>query len=53
MHHSVTGNVVEWCLPEDINLEGVEFKAMASGSHTLVKDFVYDFSQHLKHTSFK
>jgi len=37
----LTGNVVEWWLPEDIDLEGVEFKAMASGSHTLKTDFVY------------
>jgi len=28
-------------MPEDIDLEGVEFKAMASGSHTLKTDFVY------------
>ncbi|CAH1778688.1 unnamed protein product [Owenia fusiformis] len=35
------GNVVEWCLPEDANLEGVEFKAMSSGSHTQMSDFVY------------
>jgi len=37
----VTGNVIEWRMPEDIDLEGVEFKAMASGSHTLKTDFVY------------
>ena len=34
------GNVIEWCMPEDVDLDGVEFKAMASGSHTLSKDFV-------------
>jgi len=37
----LTGNVVEWRLPEDIDLDGVEFKAIASGSHTLKTDFVY------------
>jgi len=37
----LTGNVIEWRLPEDVDLEGVEFKAMASGSHTLKTDFVY------------
>lgn len=37
----LTGNVIEWRIPEDIDLEGVEFKAMASGSHTLRTDFVY------------
>ena len=31
---------MEWCVPEDMELDGVEFKAMASGSHTLTKDFV-------------
>ncbi|KAK7114733.1 DENN domain-containing protein 11-like [Littorina saxatilis] len=36
-----SGNMVEWCLPEDIDLDGVEFKAMPSGSHTLDRDFVY------------
>jgi len=35
-----TGNMIEWCMPEDYDLDGVEFKAMVSGSHTLVKDFV-------------
>ena len=34
------GNVIEWKLPEDIDLDGVEFKAMTSGSHTLKTDFV-------------
>ncbi len=34
------GNVVEWRLPEDIDLDGIEFKAMASGSHKLRNDFV-------------
>jgi len=37
----LAGNVIEWCIPEDIDLEGIEFKAMASGSHTLKTDFVY------------
>ncbi|GAB1609332.1 DENN domain-containing protein 11 [Argonauta hians] len=36
-----SGNMVEWCLPEDTDLDGVEFKAMVSGSHTLMRDFVY------------
>ncbi|XP_077983342.1 DENN domain-containing protein 11-like [Glandiceps talaboti] len=36
-----SGNVVEWCQPEDVDLEGVEFKAMASGSHTIDSDFIY------------
>ncbi|XP_072013324.1 DENN domain-containing protein 11-like [Amphiura filiformis] len=35
------GNIIEWCQPEDVNLEGVEFKAMASGAHTVVSDFIY------------
>ncbi|KAI8759431.1 DENN domain-containing protein 11-like [Biomphalaria glabrata] len=36
-----SGNIVEWCIPEDTELDGVEFKAMPSGSHTLFSDFVY------------
>uniref|UniRef100_A0A8C2UID0 DENN domain containing 11 n=1 Tax=Chinchilla lanigera TaxID=34839 RepID=A0A8C2UID0_CHILA len=37
----VQGNMVEWCLPQDIDLEGVEFKSMASGSHKIQSDFIY------------
>ena len=33
--------MVEWCLPHDINLDGVEFKSMASGSHRITNDFMY------------
>ncbi|XP_026859781.2 DENN domain-containing protein 11 isoform X1 [Electrophorus electricus] len=36
-----SGNMVEWCLPEDVNLDGVEFKSMASGSHRIANDFIY------------
>ncbi|XP_077399502.1 DENN domain-containing protein 11-like isoform X1 [Vanacampus margaritifer] len=36
-----TGNMLEWCLPEDMDLEGVEFKAIASGSHRVTTDFIY------------
>ncbi|KAG5845862.1 DENN domain-containing protein 11 [Anguilla rostrata] len=36
-----SGNMVEWCLPQDINLDGVEFKSMASGSHRITSDFIY------------
>lgn len=36
-----SGNMVEWCLPHDINLDGVEFKSMASGSHRVTNDFIY------------
>ncbi|KAM9029949.1 DENN domain-containing protein 11 isoform 2-T2 [Ara ararauna] len=36
-----TGNMVEWCLPQDIDLEGVEFKSMASGSHKIQSDFIH------------
>lgn len=35
------GNMVEFCLPHDINLDGVEFKSMASGSHRITNDFMY------------
>lgn len=33
--------MVEWCLPHDVNLDGVEFKSMASGSHRITSDFMY------------
>nr|XP_033813904.1 DENN domain-containing protein 11 isoform X5 [Geotrypetes seraphini] len=36
-----TGNLMEWCLPRDIDLEGVEFKSMASGSHRVQSDFMH------------
>uniref|UniRef100_A0A4W4HA46 DENN domain-containing protein 11 n=1 Tax=Electrophorus electricus TaxID=8005 RepID=A0A4W4HA46_ELEEL len=36
-----SGNMVEWCLPEDVNLDGVEFKSMASGYETYILYFVY------------
>ncbi|XP_072408264.1 DENN domain-containing protein 11 isoform X2 [Chiloscyllium punctatum] len=35
------GNIIEWCLPHEVDLEGVEFKSMASGSHRINSDFVY------------
>nr|XP_011721928.1 protein LCHN isoform X4 [Macaca nemestrina] len=41
MVSSLPGNMVEWCLPQDIDLEGVEFKSMASGSHKIQSDFIY------------
>lgn len=37
-----TGNMIEWCLPQDVNLEGVEFKSMASGSHRISSDFMWE-----------
>ena len=35
-----SGNVVEWRYPEEVELEGVEFKSMASGLHNVQKDFM-------------
>lgn len=35
------GNIVEWQEPKDIDLKGIEFKALCSGAHTLKTDFVY------------
>ncbi|XP_065182397.1 DENN domain-containing protein 11-like [Sycon ciliatum] len=34
------GNTVEWKSPESLNLAGLEFKAMASGFHTVSDDYV-------------
>lgn len=36
-----TGNIIEWSIPENIDLEGVEFKAIPSGSHNIENDLVY------------
>uniref|UniRef100_T1IHJ7 DENN domain-containing protein 11 n=1 Tax=Strigamia maritima TaxID=126957 RepID=T1IHJ7_STRMM len=35
------GNLVEWCMPDDCDLDGIEFKAMASGCHKVQSDFIY------------
>ncbi|KAL6065617.1 DENN domain-containing protein 11 [Balamuthia mandrillaris] len=35
------GNVIEWQYPEDVDLTGIEFKAMASGSHAINHDIIY------------
>ena len=35
-----SGNEVEWAVPENIDLQGVEFKALVSGLHTITQDFV-------------
>ena len=34
------GNMIEWQLPMNLNLDQVEFKAMASGFHLVQKDLV-------------
>ncbi|OCT86099.1 hypothetical protein XELAEV_18019793mg [Xenopus laevis] len=39
------GYIVEWCRPHDIDLEGVEFKSMASGSHRFQSDFIFLMEQ--------
>ncbi|CAL8292663.1 unnamed protein product [Boreogadus saida] len=36
-----SGNMVEWSLPQDMDLDGVEFKSIASGSHRITSDFIY------------
>ncbi|XP_054715749.1 DENN domain-containing protein 11-like [Uloborus diversus] len=35
------GNIIEWFLPRDCNVDGIEFRAMASGSHRVQTDFIY------------
>nr|XP_042894910.1 DENN domain-containing protein 11 [Parasteatoda tepidariorum] len=35
------GNIIEWYLPCDCNVDGIEFRAMASGSHRVQTDFIY------------
>jgi hypothetical protein len=40
-HDPLAGNVIAWQYPKDIDLSGIEFKAMASGSHNVDSDIVY------------
>jgi hypothetical protein len=35
------GNTVEWQIPQELRLERIEFKAMASGFHLIQNDLVY------------
>ncbi|XP_003742824.1 protein LCHN [Galendromus occidentalis] len=35
------GNIVEWFAPDDLDINGIEFKAMASGAHRTTTDFIY------------
>ena len=35
-----TGNTIEWSCPKNVDLDGVEFKSMASGLHNVLKDFM-------------
>jgi hypothetical protein len=35
------GNVIDWQIPRHLNLEQIEFKAMASGFHLTKRDHVY------------
>merc|ERR1711998_445992 len=39
--HTREGNIIEWQYPEDVDLSGVEFKAIASGCHQNDTDFIY------------
>ena len=34
---------MEWFVPDDVDMEGVEFKALTSGSHNMTTDFVLVF----------
>lgn len=40
MYTSNLGNEIEWKHPKSVDLTGVEFKALASGSHTITRDFM-------------
>ncbi|XP_050694262.1 DENN domain-containing protein 11-like isoform X2 [Eriocheir sinensis] len=35
------GNLLEWSMPKGVALEGVEFRALISGAHTVTSDFIY------------
>lgn len=34
------GNIIEWSMPREVDLEGIEFKAIASGLHHVKYDFM-------------
>ena len=38
--HLHSGNTLEWTCPKNMDLDGVEFKSLASGLHHVAKDFV-------------
>ena len=40
MYTFYLGNEIEWKHPKSVDLTGVEFKALASGSHTITRDFM-------------
>lgn len=35
------GNLLEWSMPKGVSLEGIEFRALISGAHTVTSDFMY------------
>ena len=35
------GNILEWFSPEGLTLDGIEFRAMMCGAHTVTSDFMY------------
>ena len=41
LFHVTRGHEIIWSLPEEIDLDGVEFKAVPSGMHTVERDFIY------------
>ncbi|KAG7159995.1 DENN domain-containing protein 11-like [Homarus americanus] len=38
---SKEGNVLEWYMPQELALEGIEFRALISGAHTITSDFIF------------
>eukprot|EP01104_Vermistella_antarctica_P004479 TRINITY_DN1491_c0_g5_i1.p1 TRINITY_DN1491_c0_g5~~TRINITY_DN1491_c0_g5_i1.p1 ORF type:complete len:410 (+),score=63.21 TRINITY_DN1491_c0_g5_i1:39-1268(+) len=41
------GNIVEWFAPASANVEGLAFKAMASGLHAMDRDYIFFKKEHL------
>lgn len=35
------GNLLEWTVPSGVSLDGIEFRALISGAHTITSDFIY------------
>ena len=41
LFHVTRGHEIVWSHPEDLDLDGVDLKAVPSGMHTVDKDFIY------------
>lgn len=47
LYVTVSGNLLEWYMPRELALDGIEFRALISGAHTVTSDFMYACLQFL------